>query len=634
MYASRPTFLHPHDLYLFGEGTHASLYTLLGAHPWVQDGLTGYRFAVWAPNARAVSLMSEANGWNERSHLLFPVGSSGIWAAFVPAIAEGILYKYAVLGADNVMRHKGDPFSFRVEMRPSVASITWDNDSYIWNDYEWIAQRSQKGLPLHEPMSIYEVHLGSWQRYCGEGHPFLSYDALAEGLLAHVTRLGFTHIELLPIAEHPLDQSWGYQTGYYYAPTSRFGYPVDFKRFIDRFHQAGIGVIMDWVPAHFPKDDWGLEHFDGTALYEHADPRLGEHPDWHTYIFNYGRNEVRNFLYANALYWLREYHIDGLRIDAVASMLYLDYSRDEGEWIPNCYGGHENLEAVSFLQKLNETVHTEFPGAVTIAEESTSWKGVSRPVYTGGLGFSFKWNMGWMHDVLRYFQLDSVYRSYNHNALTFSLLYAFSENFVLPLSHDEVVHGKGSLLCKMAGTREQQFAHLRLLFAYMWGHPGKKLLFMGAEFGQECEWNDNAPLCWELYHQQAHAGLHSLLCDLNAILKAEPAMHRYDHESIGFRWMDCSDYQQSVVSFVRIAPHARPVLWIYNFTPVVRQNYRVPCPLGGVWRELCNTDSSYYGGSNIGNNGLSHASYDAHTGGSVLEITLPPLAALCLVPKD
>jgi len=629
---SRPLFIEPFDLYLFGMGRHRHLYRILGAHPAVQDGEAGYRFAVWAPNARSVHLSGDCNGWRHEGCPLFPVGVSGVWAAFVPGVRRGSLYKFVVRGADGRQEQKADPFALWAEMRPGVASVAWDIDNHAWGDGAWMAERARQGLPLERPVSIYEVHLGSWRRRHGDGHPFLTYDELGDQLIPYATGMGFTHLELLPVAEHPLDQSWGYQTGHYYAPTSRFGSPEGFKRFVDRCHQAGLGVILDWVPAHFPRDAWSLGRFDGTALYEHLDPRLGEHPDWGTYIFNYGRNEVRNFLTANALYWLREFHIDGLRMDAVASMLYLDYSREAGQWLPNRHGGRENLDAVDFLREVNTVIHAEFPGAMTLAEESTAWPGVSRPVYTGGLGFSFKWNMGWMHDTLGYLAEDPIHRAYHHGSLTFSMLYAFSENFVLPLSHDEVVHGKGALLSKMPGDMWQQQANLRLLYAYQWAHPGKKLLFMGGEFGQWNEWDESRELDWCLYRFPAHEGIARLVGDLNRLLRSEPAMHRRDHDWSGFRWVDFADYGSSVISFLRLAEGERPLLWIFNFTPVVRRFYRVPCPRGGTWRELCNTDSAYYGGSDVGNAGAVMAREDHWGGGHFIELTLPPLAAMCFAP--
>ncbi len=634
---TRPAFIEPFDLYLFGEGEHWDIYRILGAHAAEQEGEAGYRFAVWAPNAHSVHLTGPFTEWQYGEMPLYPVGSSGIWAAFVPGMTKGVLYKFGIHGADGRIVYKTDPMALFAELRPGVAAVTWDLDNHAWADGAWMEARGQTGPPLESPLSIYEIHAGSWMRDAapyGEPRRFLTYGELADRLIPYVREMGFTHIELLPMAEHPLDESWGYQTSHYYAPTSRFGTPEGFKAFVDRCHQAGIGVILDWVPAHFPKDDWCLGRFDGSALYEHLDPRLGEHPDWGTYIFNYGRHEVRNFLFANALYWLREFHVDGLRIDAVASMLYLDYSRKVGEWVPNSHGGRENLEAVAFLRELNRVVHAEFPGACVIAEESTSWPGVSRPLYTGGLGFTFKWNMGWMHDMLAYMSKDPIYRPHHHGNLTFSMLYAFSENFVLPLSHDEVVHGKGALLSKMPGDMWRQQANLRLLYAYMWAHPGKKLLFMGGEIGQWKEWDAMGEVDWCLRGFPAHEGIRTLLCDLNRLLRNEPAMHRRDHDWSGFRWVDISDYAASVISFLRMAPDARPLLWIFNFTPVVREHYRLACPdvPGGMWREILNSDSAHYGGSNTGNGGLARAQKDTFGGGCFVELTLPPLGALCLAP--
>jgi len=627
-----PCSLEPFDVYLFGRGEHWDIYRVLGAHAHAQDGETGYRFAVWAPNAHAVSLVGPFNDWRSGDFPLFPVGTSGIWAGFVAGMEHGRLYKFAVQGADGTVRLKTDPYALYCEMRPGTASFTWSLDSYAWNDAAWMQRRREAGPPLQQPVSIYELHAGSWMRRHGEGHPFVNWDELAGTLIPYVRDAGFTHIELMPVAEHPLDQSWGYQTGAYYAPTSRFGTPDDLRRFVDLCHQQGIGVILDWVPAHFPKDDWSLGRFDGTALYEHLDPRLGEHPDWGTYVFNYGRHEVRNFLFANALYWFKEFHVDGLRIDAVASMLYLDYSRKEGEWLPNVHGGNENLEAIDFLRELNRVVHEQYPGVMMIAEESTSWPGVSRPLYTGGLGFTFKWNMGWMHDTLNYMRQDPVFRAYQHSSLTFSMLYAFSENFVLPLSHDEVVHGKGALLSKMPGDMWQQQANLRLMYAYMWAHPGKKLLFMGGEIGQWNEWSESREPDWCLREFPAHEGIRNLVRDLNGIYAQEPAMHRHDHDWSGFRWLDFSDYGCSVISFARFAEDSPPVMWVFNFTPVVRRWYRVPCPRAGEWQEVLNTDSGYYGGSNVGNGGGAVACTDNWHGGHFMELTLPPLAAVALKP--
>ncbi|GHV53213.1 1,4-alpha-glucan branching enzyme GlgB [Deltaproteobacteria bacterium] len=625
-----PVYMEPFDLYLFGKGEHWDMYRLLGAHSSTQEGVEGYRFGVWAPNAREVCLATEENNWHWGELPLYPVGSSGIWAAFVPGIQKGRLYKYGIKDGHGHIVYKTDPVAFFAELRPGTASIAWDLDNHTWNDGDWLRSRQEKAASFAYPVSIYEVHAGSWRRRHGGGHPYLSFNELCDSLIPYVKDMGFTHLQFMPLAEHPLDQSWGYQTGHYFAPSSRFGTPEDLKNFVDCCHQEGIGIILDWVPAHFPKDEWGLGRFDGTALYEHQDKRLGEHPDWGTYIFNYGRNEVKNFLLSNALYWLKEFHIDGLRIDAVASMLYLDYSRKAGEWLPNAFGGKENLDAVNLLRELNTVVHGQFPGAITIAEESTAWPGVSRPVYTGGLGFTFKWNMGWMHDTLGYMRENSVHRSYRHNALTFSLLYAFSENFVLPLSHDEVVHGKGALLSKMSGDIWQQQANLRLLYAYMWAHPGKKLLFMGSEFGQWNEWDANGELDWILLTFPSHSGIQTLVRDLNRLVREIPAMHEYDHDWSGFEWMDFSDYASSVYSFIRKAEGKDPVLWVFNFTPVVRAGYSVPTPFGGMWQEVLNTDSELYGGSNVGNFGSRHTHRVDHR--HCLSLTLPPLAAMAFMP--
>lgn len=630
---SRPVYFEPFDLYLFGKGKHWDLYKILGAHPYTVDETHGYRFAVWAPNAQSVCLVGEFNYWTWDEIPLFPVGSSGIWAAFVPDIKPGSLYKIGIKGSTGEIVYKSDPFAFASEYRPGTASITCGIGCYQWNDQAWMTERAQGGAQLDRPISIYEVHAGSWKRHGDIVRPFYTYSELADTLVPYVKEMGFTHIEFMPLAEHPLDQSWGYQTGMYFSPTSRFGSPDELRHLIDVCHQAGIGVILDWVPAHFPKDFWGLAHFDGTALYEHADPRFGMHPDWGTLIFNYGRHEVSNFLLCNALYWLKEFHIDGLRMDAVASMLYLDYSRKKGEWLPNKYGGRENLEAVEFLRAVNAVVHSEAPGAITLAEESTSWPGVSRPLYAGGLGFTYKWNMGWMHDTLLYMSKEPIYRKHHHNALTFSFLYAFSENFLLPLSHDEVVHGKGALLSRMPGDYWQKFANLRVMYAYMWAHPGKKLLFMGGEFGQWDEWSENKELDWNLLSFPAHDSLRRLLSDLNGLLRREPAMYRHDHDWTGFSWLDCSDYNASVYSFMRRADDAKPVMWVFNFTPVVRHGYRVPCPDGGAWKEVLNTDSLHYGGSDVGNKEIIRADYAQDWGGQPsLQLTLPPLAGIALMP--
>ncbi|SKA74573.1 1,4-alpha-glucan branching enzyme [Paucidesulfovibrio gracilis DSM 16080] len=624
---TRPVFIAPFDLDLFARGEHWDLYRILGAHPHThEDGTPGYRFAVWAPNAQAVSVIGAFNDWTPEQHPLFPVGSSGIWAAFLPEMERDRSYKFAVRQQNGKTVFKTDPCALAAESRPGNAAVTSSLCGYQWNDEEWMESRRQLGLPLEQPVSIYEVHAGSWRRPDGR---FPTYDELADELIPYARDLGFTHLEFLPLAEHPLDESWGYQTSHYFAPSSRFGSPDQFRTLIDRCHQAGLGVILDWVPAHFPKDEWSLGRFDGTALYEHQDPRLGEHPDWGTYIFNLGRYETANFLLANALYWLKEFHIDGLRIDAVASMLYRDYSRKDGEWVPNQYGGNENLEAIAFLRRLNTVVHAHYPGACVIAEESTSWPGVSRPVYTGGLGFTFKWNMGWMNDTLNYFQKEPIHRSHHHQNLTFSMLYAFSENFLLPLSHDEVVHGKGALLAKMPGDDWQKFANLRLLLAYQWAHPGKKLLFMGGEFGQWSEWCSGRELDWGLLDFPRHRGISRLVGDLNNLLRTQPAMYIRDNEWAGFQWLDLTDHNASVISFLRKAPDAPPVLWVFNFTPVPRHAYAVPCPLEGRWYEALNTDSSHYGGSNLGNGG--HAAARTDNGGPCLRLTLPPLAALAFV---
>ncbi len=629
-----PLRIEPFDLHLFGKGEHWDIYRILGAHPVVQDGQSGYTFAVWAPNASAVHLTGEFNDWRYGEYPFYPVGSSGIWAAFVPGIQKGELYKFGVEQLDGRIVYKIDPVAFHTELRPGVGCVTWELDAYQWGDKQWMDERRVNGLPLDRPVSTYEVHAGSWRKKPELGPGYLTYAELADTLIPYVKDLGFTHIQFMPLAEHPLDESWGYQTGHYYAPTSRFGSPEEFREFVDRCHQAGIGVLLDWVPGHFPKDEWGLGRFDGSALYEHEDPRLGEHPDWGTYIFNYGRYEVRNFLFANALYWLKEFHIDGLRIDAVASMLYLDYSREECDWIPNCYGGKENLEAIDFLKELNRVVHGHFPGAIMVAEESTAWPGVSRPLYSGGLGFTFKWNMGWMHDTLEYFSKEPVHRAFHHNNLTFSMLYAFTENFVLPLSHDEVVHGKGALLSKMPGDMWQQQANLRLLFSYLWAHPGKKLLFMGGEFGQWNEWYSQGELDWSLLNFPAHRGISNLVRDLNHLLHEYAALYLRDHDWTGFEWVDFSDYNNSIISFLRKAPDAEPLLWVFNFTPIVRQAYGLRCPHGGDWVEIFNSDSEYYGGSNVGNgSGVTARKTEIGEQAHFLELALPPLGAIALKPR-
>jgi 1,4-alpha-glucan branching enzyme len=628
----RTSLLTDFDLYLFNEGTHARVYEKLGAHVTIVDGAAGVSFAVWAPNADAVSVIGDFNHWDPSATPLRARRSSGIWEGFVPGLKQGDIYKYSIKPRFSTQRlEKADPFGFAAELRPLTASVVWDLGQFVWHDDEWVARRRET-QGLDAPMSIYEVHLGSWKRTAD--NRFLGYQDLGRQLAEYCQTMGYTHVELLPISEHPLDASWGYQTIGYYAPTSRFGSPDDFRAFVDVLHQAGVGVLLDWVPAHFPRDGHGLANFDGTALFEHADPRQGEHPDWGTKIFNYGRNEVRSFLISNAVYWVEQFHIDGLRVDAVASMLYLDYSRSAGQWIPNQYGGRENLEAISFLQRVNEVVHTECPGVLTIAEESTSWPLVSRPPYMGGLGFSLKWNMGWMHDTLQYISQDPIHRRWHHNELTFSLLYAFHENFVLPLSHDEVVHGKSSMLNKVPGDAWQKFATLRLLYAYMWGHPGKKLLFQGLDFGQGDEWTEGHSIDWHLLQYPFQSGLQRCLADIQRIYRANPSLYEVDFDWQGFQWLESHDNENSVFAFLRRGHDPNDMLAVVaNFTPVPRSAYHVGVPTGGPWRELLNTDSSLYGGSNIGNGGQVWAT-DDHWSGQPhsLSLTLPPLAALYLRP--
>jgi 1,4-alpha-glucan branching enzyme len=624
------SLLGEQDLHLFNEGTHYRAYQKLGSHLMrLPDGTAGACFAVWAPNAERVSVMGDFNGWNRRAHPLASRGSSGIWEGFVPGIARGDTYKYYIVSRVGGYRvEKADPYAVHHETPPKTGSKVWDLD-YQWGDAEWMQARKARNA-LVSPMAIYEVHLGSWRRDPAEGHRFLSYRELAPRLIEHVSRLGFTHVEFLPVMEHPFYGSWGYQITGYFAPTSRYGTPQDFMFLIDSLHQAGIGVILDWVPSHFPTDEHGPAYFDGTHLYEHADPRKGHHKDWDSYIFNYGRHEVDSFLRSNALYWLDHYHADGLRVDAVASMLYLDYSRREGEWVPNEFGGRENLEAIALLRRLNECVYREHPDVQTIAEESTAWPMVSRPVYVGGLGFGLKWDMGWMHDTLGYLTRDPIHRKYHHNELTFRMMYAFSENFVLPLSHDEVVHGKGSLLSKMPGDEWQQRANFRLLLASMYAQPGKKLLFMGGEFGQWAEWNHDASLDWHLLDHESHTGLQRLVADLNRLYRQEPALHRCDCEPGGFEWIDCTDADLSLLSWIRRGREGdRAVVVACNFTPQPRTNYRIGVPHGGYWREVLNSDSSHYGGSGWGNlGGVEAASQGAHGRPCSLTVTLPPLAAV------
>jgi 1,4-alpha-glucan branching enzyme len=621
------------DIHLAMEGRHEEMYERLGAHVREIDGAAGTAFAVWAPNARSVSVVGDFNSWDGRLHPMRTLGSSGIWELFIPGVGDGQKYKYEIRGQDGRLRIKADPVAFATEVPPANASVIHDY-RHEWNDDEWLRQRAQKDW-LREPVSIYEVHLASWRRNPLEDNRPLNYLELADELADYANDLGYTHVELMPVMEHPFSGSWGYQVTGYFAPTSRFGSPDDFRCFVDRLHRNGVGVILDWVPAHFPRDDWALAQFDGTALYEHSDPRRGAHPDWGTLIFNLSRNEVRNFLLSNALYWLREQHADALRVDAVASMLYLDYSRKEGEWLPNVFGGRENLEAVDFLKLTNETIYAREPGIFSAAEESTAWPGVSRPTYLGGLGFGFKWNMGWMHDTLTYFQKDPVYRRFHHHTLTFSLMYAFSENFVLPLSHDEVVHGKGSMLTKMPGDRWQKFANLRSLYAYMWAHPGKKLLFMGGELGEWQEWSEEGSLHWDLLEHADHHGLQSLIRDLNRAYRTQPALYEIDFDPAGFRWLEANDAQNNVLAFARMdASGEKPVVCVLNMSPVPRYDYRVGMPTCCRWRELVNSDSSYYGGSGVGNMGAVEAEpVPWHDQPFSALLALPPLGAVWLVPE-
>jgi 1,4-alpha-glucan branching enzyme len=622
--------LSGHDLYLFREGTHSRLYQKLGAH--LADG--AIEFAVWAPNAASVAVVGDFNGWDPRQHPMQQTSDgSGIWYARAPQARQGSLYKYHIVSKHGGYRvDKADPYAFRCETPPKTGSVVWDLD-YEWHDAEWMRARGRRNA-LDAPQAVYEVHLGSWMRSPDRPDQFLGYRDLAPKLAEYAKRMGFTHVELMPVMEHPFYGSWGYQCTGYFAPSARYGTPQDLMWFIDHLHQAGIGVILDWVPSHFPWDPHGLGFFDGTHLYEHSDPRQGHHPDWASAIFNYGRNEVRAFLSSSAHFWLEVFHADGLRVDAVASMLYLDYGRKQGEWIPNRHGGRENLDAIEFVRFLNETLYRDFPDIQTIAEESTAWPQVSRPTYLGGLGFGLKWNMGWMHDTLNYMKRDPVYRKHHHDSLTFSLWYAFHENFVLPLSHDEVVHGKGSLIGRMPGDDWQQFANLRLLFAYMWAHPGKKLLFMGGEFGQRREWTHEASLEWHVLQYPLHHGVQRWVTDLNRVYKETPSLYRKDFSPDGFRWVQRGDWEQSALSFLRLAgDEAPPVLAVFNFTPVPRFNYRVGVPRGGYWRELLNSDAPIYGGSGLGNFGGTDAlpmPYEEYS--HSLTLTLPPLAAVFLKP--
>jgi 1,4-alpha-glucan branching enzyme len=627
-YSFWPT-LSDDELYLFGEGRLNEAYKAFGAHLMTHQGVSGTRFAVWAPNAERVSVIGNFNQWDGRVNPMRVRGGTGVWELFIPHLAENELYKFEIRNRNTgAIMVKTDPFAREFEMRPGTAAKVSNSEQHIWKDQNWLTQRGNQDW-LHAPFNCYEVHLGSWKRNA-QGK-FLNYRELALQLVPYVVDMGYTHIELLPITEHPLNESWGYQTTGYFAATNRFGTPDDLRFFIDACHQANIGVILDWVPGHFPKDDWALARFDGTALYEHEDPRLGEHQDWGTYIFNYGRNEVRNFLISNAYFWLKEFHIDGLRVDAVASMLYLDYSRKAGEWLPNKFGGRENLEVIEFIKQLNVLVHQEFPGALTIAEESTAWPAVSRPVHIGGLGFSMKWNMGWMNDTLSYMHNDPIHRRYHHDKLTFGQLYAYTENFVLPFSHDEVVHGKKSLLDKMPGDAWQKFANIRLLLTFQMTHPGKKINFMGNEFAQGREWNVNESLDWNLLDNSFQKGVHLATQDLNNLYRSHPALYDLDFESLGFEWIDCHDHDQSIISYIRRARNGSFVIIVLNFTPVLRKGYRIGVPQAGHYREVFNSDAECYGGSNQGNgSGLNTENLPWMNQGHSLLMTIPPLSGVIL----
>jgi 1,4-alpha-glucan branching enzyme len=631
-YSFLPT-LGESDLYLFGKGDERRIYDKLGSQLRTIDGVAGASFAVWAPNAQRISVVGDFNNWDGRCHQMRSLGQSGVWEIFIPGVNEGAHYKYEVRTRQGHIKLKTDPFGFFFETPPKNAAIVWNTQKFSWNDDDWMTKR-RKQDPLRAPVSIYEVHIGSWRKKSA-GESF-GYRELAEPLIAYVKQMGFTHVEFLPVAEHAFYPSWGYQVTGFYAPTSRYGPPEDFQFLVNSLHQSGIGVIIDWVPAHFPRDDWALARFDGTALYEHEDPRKGEHQDWGTLIFNFGRHEVQNFLVANALFWCDRFHIDGLRVDAVASMLYLDYSRKEGQWIPNQFGGRENLEAIDFLRKFNHITHTEFPGVMTIAEESTAWPQVTRPPYLGGLGFSFKWNMGWMHDTLVYFSRDPVHRKYHQNDLTFAMLYHHHENFILPLSHDEVVHGKGSLLARMPGDDWRRFANLRALLGYQWLFPGKMLLFMGCEFGQSGEWNANGQLDWWLLSAGPyHKGAQRFTQDLNQLYLAEPSLWKHDYDAQGFYWIDASDREASVLSFVRQDPEGKePIAVILNLTPVTRLRYRIGLPKLGKWREVLNSDAAVYGGSNAGNmGGVVAAEHKCHGKPYSAEFTLPPISIIAFRPE-
>jgi 1,4-alpha-glucan branching enzyme len=630
---SFPPTLGELDLHLVGEGRHEDLDRLLGAHTRELDGIHGTAFAVWAPGARSVSVVGDFNGWDGRLHPMRSMGSSGVWEIFVPGVEPGARYKFEVRNGDGSLALKADPLAFATEVPPQTASVVARSE-HVWADGPWIEAR-RASRPHEQPLSVYEVHLPSWRLNPIENNRPLSYAELAEELSDYAIDLGFTHVELMPVMEHPFSGSWGYQVSSYFAPTARLGTPDDFRRFVDRMHERGVGVLLDWVPAHFPKDAWALARFDGTALYEHADPRRGEHQDWGTLIFNFGRHEVRNFLLSSAIYWLREYHADGLRVDAVASMLYRDYSREAGEWVPNEFGGREDLEAIAFLREMNAVVHAQEPGTITAAEESTAWPSVSRPVDQGGLGFDLKWNMGWMHDTLAYFTREPIHRRWHHHELTFGLLYAFTEQFILPLSHDEVVHGKGSLIDKMPGDRWQKFANLRALYAYMWAHPGKKLLFMGGELGQWQEWSHERSLDWHLLQEEDHAGVQRIVRDLNHRYRDEPALWQVDFEPDGFAWLEANDADSNALAFARFSRERdRTLVCICNFSPVPRHGYRVGLPVGGRWREVLNSDAAVYGGSDVGNAGLVDAQDAPWHGQSFsAEVTLPPLGVVWFVPE-
>lgn len=627
------SLLTDYDITLFRSGKHYRIYEKLGSHIIEVDGEWGTQFAVWAPSAREVSVIGDFNNWDRNSHPLSPRwDGSGIWEGFIPGVGKGKLYKYHILSQDGRHLSKGDPFALFWEIPPNTASVVWEFD-YDWKDKDWMKNRKNT-QGLDKPYSVYEVHIGSWRKKLG-GLESLSYREMADEMVTYVKDMGFTHVEFMPVMEHPYFPSWGYQITGYFAPSSRFGLPEDFMYLMDAFHQAGIGVILDWVPSHFPADAHGLADFDGTHLYDHADPRLGFHPDWKSCIFNYGRFEVRSFLISNALFWLDKFHADGLRVDAVASMLYLDYSREEGQWIPNKYGGNENLEAISFLKEFNEAVYNEFPDTTTIAEESTAWKGVSRPTYTGGLGFGQKWMMGWMHDTLDYFKNDPVHRSYHHNSITFSLVYAFTENFMLPLSHDEVVHGKGSLMQRMPGDEWQRFANLRALYTYMFTHPGTQLLFMGGEFGQTSEWNFEKGLAWDLLDHDYHKGVQNLIRDLNKLYKNTPALYEKQFEDAGFEWIDISDYKNSVLSYVRKGKdEGKAVLVICNLTPVPRSGYELGVPFNGTWKEILNSDASEYGGTgDHKNEKVKVIAEELHGRDQKVSLNLPPLGVVVLEGK-